>query len=415
MNNDNNEKINDTNDGGECSPEKNFIRYRLSLLGSVVGLFDRPTASLQTLTKDCPFVDFSRSRQCPLQVGMVRPLDQDWDEVGLSWFVDTSFNPWLLYCGIFCVVLCIVCPLFNILTMTFGSSVYSDPLLKMLLPYVVDTLPGRTYPNPQGPQGQGHQDQGRGGQGEIVRASDLRQRARTLVTMIDNEIAEGLQAGTVADITWGDTRVIVSENWLLRMKRYQSVLVMAVSDVRFAQQPRLVGRYVGSEFVELVSLTMISPRAGAAPFQLDLPREMFQSLEQRLWRRVAAVQAAVREQTEETFLQEFTHIIEQRWVAQTRTEDQDQDQDQRLSGGAEGGRGGLCLGECGAGANVRIIKQCQSCPERDSCFCAPAWCHSYLLKVSRSASPFSSGLWSAVVHPTSRPAICHLSCRDRYS
>lgn len=40
----------------------------------------------------------------------------------------------------------------------------------------------------------------------------------------------------------------------------------------------------------------------------------------------------------------------------------------------------LCLGDCGALANVRIVKRCTTCEERDECRCDPAWCHQCLLK-----------------------------------
>jgi hypothetical protein len=39
-----------------------------------------------------------------------------------------------------------------------------------------------------------------------------------------------------------------------------------------------------------------------------------------------------------------------------------------------------CLGDCGAMSNVRIVKRCSTCEERDECRCDPAWCHQCLLK-----------------------------------
>ena len=32
-----------------------------------------------------------------------------------------------------------------------------------------------------------------------------------------------------------------------------------------------------------------------------------------------------------------------------------------------------CLGDCGAKANVKIVKCCTTCEERDGCACAPSW------------------------------------------
>lgn len=39
-----------------------------------------------------------------------------------------------------------------------------------------------------------------------------------------------------------------------------------------------------------------------------------------------------------------------------------------------------CMGDCGALANVRIVKRCATCEERDECHCDPAWCHQCILK-----------------------------------
>jgi hypothetical protein len=38
-----------------------------------------------------------------------------------------------------------------------------------------------------------------------------------------------------------------------------------------------------------------------------------------------------------------------------------------------------CMGECGAAANVRIVKRCHNCSEREVCLCEPTWCHHCLL------------------------------------
>jgi hypothetical protein len=34
-----------------------------------------------------------------------------------------------------------------------------------------------------------------------------------------------------------------------------------------------------------------------------------------------------------------------------------------------------CIGECGRLATVKIVKHCNTCPEREDCNCDPGWCH----------------------------------------
>ena len=182
---------------------------------------------------------------------------------------------------------------------------------------------------------------------------------------------------------------------------------------------------------------------------IRLPRERFQELENRFFSRVRLAIEAIRRQQQHVFLTQFQAHLRTLAadgvvfdVGRTgegegssaataasgggtgdagggdRAEGEAQQvQEEEEEEGEEGwGQEGQCLGGCGAGADVKIVKRCSTCPERDACFCAPGWCHRCVFRwwLSRNQTKVEMALplsmrWQARC-PTCRTYFCLRDC-----
>lgn len=263
--------------------------------------------------------------------------------------LDATNSTWYMCAGIFFVAVGVA-----------SSATYrllvkpDDPVADMLRPYVVV-------------------------EAEPSRATTTRSLALgALIRSVDEDLGD---PHTIIYALRGTTYV-VSPVWLLRFGRWTSS-GLAIQDVRTTGQVRSNLQWINDERAEIVTVDVMARRGSrpdrafskGAGFRLSIVREYFHALEGNFLRRVRDVQAAIAEQNQTSFLVEFEHVL------RNLLNRGDVHRGRELVAADDDGEDDMeCLGACGRKKNVAIAKRCDTCTERDGCFCAPGWCHQCLLK-----------------------------------
>ena len=158
--------------------------------------------------------------------------------------------------------------------------------------------------------------------------------------------------------------IVITPNFLLKLGAFRAHTV-AIRDIILPERPSYIRTWVDGERVDVVNLKIVSRRFFNATFHISILREQYRQLESFVGR-IRSAQAAIAKQRSSIFLTRFVQELKRRQdegtVATT------------TSASTE------CLGACGHSANVKIVKRCQSCTEREPCLCAPSWCHRCILK-----------------------------------
>ncbi len=182
---------------------------------------------------------------------------------------------------------------------------------------------------------------------------------------VDREIADD----STKLLRWRNDKIFVTKTWLIKVSRFGRIDLIAVRDIQIVRN-QIFQQWVGGEPVEVCFLT-ISNRSisQARPFRLSVSSAHFELLrggDDSLLGRIEAARAAILAQRETVFLKRFESILQQALVnGEAYTPRQDVDE---------------CLGGCGNKANIKIVKQCDTCEERDDCQCEATWCHICIFK-----------------------------------
>jgi hypothetical protein len=241
---------------------------------------------------------------------------------GSTYYLDTGFSKHLFLLVVLVATVCFAFAARELVQLFFGGAL-GDPSLRALARYA------------NGPD-------------------DLIQ----LMREVEGEVAN--PASTV--LSFGE-QVAVTESYIIKASWLQ-IEFAAILDCKLVSGS-VSRRWMDGEYVELVKVRISNSRG--TPFDVQLPRELFAKLENSFLARVRAAQQVIQRQREDMFVEEMVELLRD-----------------RLSQGLvyEGAtaEGMDCLGGCGRGVQVKIVKRCDSCPERTDCFCQAGWCHLCLLK-----------------------------------
>jgi hypothetical protein len=190
-------------------------------------------------------------------------------------------------------------------------------------------------------------------------------------------------------------QVAVTESYIIKAS-WLKIEFAAILDCKLVSGS-VSRRWMDGEYVELVKVRISNSRG--VPFDVQLPRELFAKLENSFLARVRAAQQIIQRQREDMFVEEMVELLRDRLS-------------QGLVYEGASAEGMDCLGGCGRGVQVKIVKRCESCSERTDCFCDAGWCHLCLLKwwltqnqtKIEMEQPFSS-TWQAKC-PTCRAYFC---------
>ena len=159
--------------------------------------------------------------------------------------------------------------------------------------------------------------------------------------------------------------IVITPNFLLKLGAFR-VHTVAIRDIILPERPSYIRTWVNGERVDVVNLKIVSRRFLNTTFHISILREQYRQLESFV-SRIRSAQAAIAKQRSSVFLTRFVQELKRR-------------QDEGTVATTTSASTAECLGACGHNANVKIVKRCQSCTEREPCLCAPSWCHRCILK-----------------------------------
>ena len=263
----------------------------------------------------------------------------------------------------------------------------------------------------------------------------------SLVRSIESEISIAAATSGSSSNSLFHHNNVVAVGWWLIITHSFSLSTIATHDLQVLRRSRPLRQRVHGETVEIIVQSVASSRmpynnaAGAPPNGLrvlygrtrfSLPAEHHRTLHHRFLSRARAAAQAIQRQQQNAFFaqlqQHLQHLLQEDVVHRLPPATEHSVNTNRASSAEEpegtgwGDDDGLCLGGCGKRADIKIVKRCGTCPERDVCSCAPGWCHDCMFKwwLSRNSTRIEmnqalSMAWQARC-PTCRSYFCLSDC-----